>query len=141
MVVGDLVRAAGACLGLVWGLPNTLLGLAFAGLSLTSVRYARGVLVAESTRGLARVFLSRRGYSAITLGRVMITTVPLTPALWVHELTHLEQSERWGLLFLPAYLYWYFRAGYHDNPFERAAVERAQAFLSGQATGSGPVDV
>ncbi len=139
--MGDLVQAARTCLGLFWGLPNTLLGLAFAGLSLASMSYSQGVLVAASTRGLACVFLRRRGYSAITLGRVVITTVPLTPALWVHELTHLEQSERWGPLFLPAYLYWYLRAGYRDNPFEKAAAERARAFLAGQATGNGPADV
>jgi len=113
---------------LLWGLPNTLVGLAFAALSLAGPRYRHGLLVVESNRGLARLFLSRRGYSAITLGRVIISTNPLLPPVWVHELEHVAQSERWGPLFLPVYLFRHLRFGYQRNPFELEAQARADAY-------------
>jgi hypothetical protein len=48
-----------------------------------------------------------------------------------HEFVHVQQYERWGPLFVPAYLLsslwaWYRgRHPYWDNPFEREAYERA----------------
>jgi hypothetical protein len=44
-----------------------------------------------------------------------------------HELVHVRQYERWGPLFIPAYVacsvFIWFRGGdaYRDNPFEREA--------------------
>ena len=67
--------------GALWTLPNSLLGLAFCLLSGAKPRPIGGMLVAESNRGLARVFLTQRGFGAITFGRVVISTVPLTPSL------------------------------------------------------------
>jgi len=118
-----------------WGLPNTMLGVVFAALSFSWPRWHGGVLVAITRRGLAARFLSRRGYTAITLGRVMISTVPLSATLWEHELEHVDQAERWGLIFLPAYLYWHLRVGYRRNPFERAAEARAARYLGQQGPG------
>ena len=46
-----------------------------------------------------------------------------------HERVHVRQCERWGPLFLPAYLlasaYLWLkgRSAYYDNPFEREAYE------------------
>ena len=48
-----------------------------------------------------------------------------------HERVHVRQVERWGPLFIPAYLFAsvlvYFKGGraYEDNPFEREAYETA----------------
>jgi hypothetical protein len=48
-----------------------------------------------------------------------------------HELVHVRQYERWGLLFIPAYLgcslaLWLaHKDPYYDNPFEREAFDRA----------------
>ena len=108
-------------LGLVWSLPNTMIGLAFAALSLVIPRPRGGVLVGESNHGLAYLFLTRRGFGAITFGRVVISAVPITPRLLVHECHHARQYEVLGPLFLPVYLWLHARHGYLANPLEREA--------------------
>jgi hypothetical protein len=105
-------------LGLLWSLPDTLLGLAFALLSLTVPRPRDGLLVAESGRGLAYLFLTRRGFGAITFGRVITSTNPITPRLLVHESHHTRQYEVLGPVFLPVYLWLHARYGYAGNPLE-----------------------
>ena len=109
------------CLGLLWSLPNTMLGLAFAALSLAVLRPRAGVLVGESNRGLAYLFLTRRGFGAITFGRVVISAVPITPRLLAHESHHARQYEVLGPFFLPVYLWLHARNGYVANPLEREA--------------------
>ena len=79
-----------------------------------------------SDRGLARLVLTRRGYVAITLGHVIVFAIEPTPLLWRHELAHVKQYERYGLAFLPLYLWLYARHGYAMHPFEREAQELAR---------------
>jgi hypothetical protein len=74
-----------------------------------------------SDRGLARLILSRRGYSAITFGHVIVTAGEPPPAIWRHELRHVHQYERLGCAFLPVYLLFYRRRGYAAHPLERDA--------------------
>src|SRR5436190_21843021 len=105
-------------LGLVWSLPNSLLGVGFALLSLAIPRLECGVLVAESNRGLAYLFLTRRGFGAITFGRVVVSAMPITPHLLVHESHHSRQYEIFGPFYLPVYLYLHARHGYARNPLE-----------------------
>jgi hypothetical protein len=107
--------------GLAWGLPNTLIGLGFAVLSLAVPHPRNGLLVAESNRGLAYWFLTRRGFGAITFGRVVTSAIPVTPRLLIHESHHARQYEVLGPFFLPAYLFLHARCGYADNPLEREA--------------------
>jgi hypothetical protein len=108
-------------LGLLWSFPNTLLGLAFALLSLTLPKLRDGLLVAESNRGLAYLFLTRRGFGAITFGRVITSAVPITPRLLVHESHHTRQYEVLGPFFLFVYLFLHARHGYLANPLEQEA--------------------
>jgi hypothetical protein len=108
-------------IGLLWSLPNSLIGLSFALLSLTLPRPRDGLLVAESNRGLASVFLTHRGFGAITFGRVVISTVPITPRLLLHESHHTRQYEVLGVFFIPIYLFLQARHGYAANPLEREA--------------------
>jgi hypothetical protein len=108
-------------IGALWGAPNTLVGVAFALLSAALPRPRAGLLVAESNRGLARAFLTRRGFGAITFGRVVISAGPVTPRLLMHEGHHARQYEVLGPFFLPLYLWLYARHGYADNPLEREA--------------------
>ncbi len=108
-------------LGLLWSLPNTLIGIGFALLSLAVPRGRDGLLVAESNRGLAYPFLTRRGFGAITFGRVIISATPITPALLVHESHHTRQYEVLGPFFLPIYLWLHARHGYTGNPLETEA--------------------
>ena len=108
-------------LGLFYGLPNSLIGLGFALLSFALPRPRDGLLVAESNRGLAYWFLTRRGFGAITFGRVVISAIPITPDLLVHESHHARQYEVLGPFYLPVYLTLHARYGYQHNPLEQEA--------------------
>src|SRR5947209_9051680 len=105
-------------LGALWSLPNTLIGLGFALLSLTLPRLQSGLLVAHSNRGMAYLFLTRRGFGAITFGRVIVSAIRITPRLLVHESHHARQYEVLGPFFLPVYLWLHARYGYVNNPLE-----------------------
>jgi hypothetical protein len=110
-------------------LPDTLVGLGFALLSLSVPRPRNGLLVAAANRGLAHVFLTRRGFGAITFGRVVVCAAPITPRLLMHESHHTRQYEVLGVCFLPIYLFLHARRGYAANPLEREAEAcAAQAF-------------
>jgi hypothetical protein len=114
-------------LGAIWSAPNTLIGVLFALASLTLPRPRAGLLVAESRLGLAYLFLTRRGFGAITFGRVVISAIPLTPRLLVHESHHTRQYEVLGPFFIPIYLYLQARHGYAANPLEQEAEACAAA--------------
>ena len=70
---------------------------------------------------------------AITVGRRIFAWRELDMAELEHELTHVRQWARYGPRFIPRYLRASLRAArsggdrYSDNPFERAAVEAAEA--------------
>ena len=113
-------------LGAVWTLPNTLVGLLFALLSGGVPRPRAGLLVAESNRGLAYLFLARRGFGAITFGRVITSAIPVTSRLLIHESHHARQYEVLGPYFIPVYLGLQARYGYLQNPLEREAEACAQ---------------
>jgi hypothetical protein len=116
-------------LGALWTFPNTLLGLLFALCSGVVPRPRAGLLVAESNRGLAYLFLTRRGFGAITLGRVVTSAIPVTSRLLVHESHHARQYEVLGPFFLPVYLSLHARHGYSGNPLEREAEACAERSL------------
>ncbi len=119
----------------VWTLPTTAAGLLFLPLVLASRRGGARVVdgVLELHGGpveffLRRCTLLRGGASAMTLGHVVLgrdeRLLDLTRS---HERVHVRQCERWGPLFIPAYLLAsilvFLRGGrpYEDNPFEREA--------------------
>src|SRR5687768_7781455 len=114
----------------LWASPTTLVGLLFAPFA-GGVRVVDGVV--EIHGGLAslvlrRFTLLRGGASAMTLGHVVIArTAELLELTRAHERVHVRQCERWGPLFIPAYLIAsavvFIRGGdaYRDNPFEREA--------------------
>ena len=108
-------------LGAIWSFPNTLIGIGFSVLSGVIPEPRDGLLVAHSNRGLAYLFLTRRGFGAITFGRVVVSAIPLTPRLLMHESHHARQYEVLGLFFLPTYLLLHARRGYAANPLEREA--------------------
>lgn len=112
--------------GALWTLPNSVLGVLFALLSGAFPRPVRGLLLAHGRGGLADRFLARRGFVAITLGRVVVSVVPLTPRLLAHESHHARQYEVLGPFFLPVYLWQHARRGYVENPLEREAERCAQ---------------
>jgi len=86
-------------------------------------RFRDGCFEYVSDRGLSRLVLSRRGYSAITFGHVIVAATEPTAAIWRHELRHVAQYERISLAFLPLYLWFHFTRGYARHPLERDASE------------------
>lgn len=122
----------------LWTLPTTCLGLlVVVPAMLTGARVRRHTGVIECAGGFASFLLRhctllRGGARAMTLGHVVIArSVEALDATRAHERVHVRQCERWGPLFIPAYLLasaWVFLRGgraYRDNPFEREAYDRA----------------
>lgn len=87
-----------------------------------------GCYLYVSDRGLARLILSRRGYSAITFGHVIVVVAAPPEAIWRHELRHVWQYERLGCAFLPLYVLLYLRRGYGRHPLERDAAGASRLF-------------
>lgn len=120
-------------LAYLWAGPNTVLGLLFWPLArLTGGRARRIAGVVEIEGGAVAWLLTHAtpigGAMALTFGHVILGQS--RAALDVsrhHEHVHVRQYERWGPLFLPAYLAGSaiaaLRGGhfYRDNPFEREA--------------------
>jgi hypothetical protein len=117
-------------LRLAWASPYTLLGLVLgAAWWLGGARPQRvhGVLelaLAETGR-FPRQGAWRFPFAAITLGHVVLAVDQASLDQWrAHERVHVAQYERWGPLFLPAYLgssLWQWLCGrdaYWDNRFE-----------------------
>ena len=114
-----------------WALPTTSVGLCFVPLAMLGggMQWVDGVL--ELYGGpvgffLRRCTLLKGGASAMTLGHVVLGR-DRDALAWTraHQRVHVRQCERWGPLFLPAYLAGSMiavlrgRRAYRDNPFER----------------------
>lgn len=89
-------------------------------------RLAQGVV--EVHGGRFAYWMMRRGFAAMTLGHVILGfSATRLEQLRPHEHVHVRQAERWGILFIPAYLLaglWQGLRGrhiYYDNPFELEA--------------------
>ena len=135
-----MATTARAGLLYVWAAPTTAIGLVAVALVLITrgqVRIVDGVI--EAHGGVIRWMLARcvpirGGALAMTLGHVVIgqsrAALGFTRA---HEHAHVRQCERWGPLFIPAYLVASLialargRDPYHDNAFEREACKVADA--------------
>lgn len=126
-----------AALAIIWASPWTGFGLLFGILALvTGGRMQRTGRVLEFWGGFAATFLRTfplvSGASAVTFGHtVLARDLDAIERTRQHELVHVRQYERWGPLFVPAYLFHWVRlmlAGKHpyfDNPFEREAFDKA----------------
>jgi hypothetical protein len=118
-----------------WASPWTAVGLIFGILGLSTggkVRRVHGVI--EFHGGALAKLLAQLPNTpcAMTLGHVVLGRFgEALDAAREHELIHVRQYERWGPLFIPAYLacsaYIWLRGGdaYRDNPFEREAYAAA----------------
>jgi hypothetical protein len=121
----------------LWAAPYTVLGLLLGAL---------GVLFGATARrhhGVVEIYGGRLGqvlarlpellrFSAMTLGHVILAVDRSALAqLRLHEQVHVRQYERWGPLYVPAYLvsslveFLRGRNPYRDNYFERQAYAQA----------------
>lgn len=125
----------------LWASPNTLVGLAFA---LTLLPFGARLRLVD---GVIEVAALQRApnrpwpFAAITLGHVVLGSHAQELHCWrAHERVHVRQCERWGPLFLPAYLLaglWQWMRGrraYWDNPFEVEARSGGAVKSTGSAT-------
>ncbi len=125
----------------LWAAPTSALGLTFLPfLHLTGGSYQIVDGVLELHGGLVRTFLRDytllpHGAAAMTLGHVVLgLDRDALDRSRDHERVHVRQCERWGPLFIPAYLLasaWIalhprVRDPYRDNPFEREAYDKAR---------------
>lgn len=125
---GHQVQKIIKIVAIIWTSPNSLIGLLVGLLGIVTggkVQLKRGVL--EFYGGAITHILRRLPINAIamTLGHTIIgQTANGLNAARNHEHVHVRQYERWGPLFLPAYLLsslylWAVkRDPYRDNPFE-----------------------
>ena len=115
---------------LLWAAPHSLLGLLLglvwwlAGASAKQVDGVLELALPDATAS-ARQIRWRLPFAAITLGHVVLAVDTREMARCrAHERVHVAQYERWGPLFLPAYLgssLWQWlrgRRAYWDNRFE-----------------------
>lgn len=112
----------------IWASPATLLGLIVGGVGLTTGGHARRVgRTLEFHGGFVTWLLARCPVKpvALTLGHVVLgRTEAALDVARRHELVHVRQYERWGPLFIPAYLLCSLvlfvrgRDPYRENPFE-----------------------
>lgn len=105
----------------LWASPMTLLGLAAAATTGVPPRLTDDGFLVTGARGPVGALLRRRGFSATTLGHVVIATGVPSARLLAHERVHIRQAERLGPLFGPAYLTLLAVYGYRRHPMERAA--------------------
>ena len=127
-----------------WPLPYTLVGVAIGLLLGGRFRRVNGVIEIHGPRvaeALSRMFLPAM---AMTLGHVVFGQSEIVlDVTRKHERVHVRQYERWGLLFVPAYLlismllYLRGRDGYRENPFEVEAYAEDRASLRAGGKGSG----
>ena len=108
-------------LAYLWAAPMTAVGLLLG--ATTGVRpvVRDGVLLFPGARGPAAALLRAQGYAATTLGHAVIATRGPSPSLMAHELVHVRQAERFGVLFAPVYGLLWAIYGYGRHPMERAA--------------------
>jgi hypothetical protein len=126
-IVRRLVRLA----LVLWASPWTCVGLLVGAIGLaTGGRVRRGPGILEFHGGGVRWLLEHLPGSpyAMAWGHTVLgLTAAALDHSQAHELVHVRQYERWGPLFIPAYLACWLvlwlrgKDGYRDNPFEREA--------------------
>lgn len=119
----------------MWASPTTVVGLVVATLACYRGRIdlVAGAVEAHGPLldwALRRLIPLHGGAEAMTLGHVVVgRSARVLAVTRAHERVHVEQYERWGPIFIPAYVassVWAVMCGrhpYYDNVFEREAWE------------------
>ena len=108
-------------LGFAWTLPNTLIGVVLGLFTLQApgIR-GRAPVFDRRARGLTWL-LARMHRVAMTVGFVIVSSVPVEGQLLAHERHHVRQYMAWGPLFIPVYLVLAVAYGSRRHPMERRA--------------------
>ena len=117
VLVGRSVQAA----SYVWAAPVSLAGLLAGAAAGVRPQRRGGVLIFAGARGLTGWVLRSRGFSAGALGHVVVALDGPSERLLRHELVHVRQAERLGVLMAPVYLGLLAVYGYRAHPLEVAA--------------------
>lgn len=117
-----LARAA----AYAWAAPITAAGLLAGAAARARPRVRDGVLLFPHARGVTGRVLRARGFSAGAIGHVIVALDEPDAALLRHELVHVRQAERLGLLMAPLYLGYLAVYGYRGHPLEVAAYRVAR---------------
>ncbi|HYX80431.1 MAG TPA: hypothetical protein VE976_07470 [Actinomycetota bacterium] len=108
-------------LGFVWALPTTIVGALLGLLTFQRPRIHGGALVFDrGPRGLTWA-MTRFNRTAMTVGFVIVSAVPVEGTILAHERAHIRQAMALGPFFIPAYLVLAIPFGYRRHPMERAA--------------------
>jgi hypothetical protein len=125
-------------LAILWAVPWSLFGLCLGGLCLISGgKVRRTGRILEFWGGclpaILSVFPFFSGSPVSTFGHVVLgRTNRYLDACREHQMIHVRQYERWGILFVPVYLFcslvlWLCgKRPYYDHPFERQAFDEAR---------------
>jgi hypothetical protein len=123
-----------------WASPATVIGLLFSILAMVAgarPRLVDGVLEVGGghLHHLMSLLPRCACFAAITFGHVIIgLDHSLLRRVRAHELIHVQQYERWGVLFFPLYVasslveFLCGRDPYRDNAFEREAYAKTSAY-------------
>ncbi len=104
-----------------WAAPISLAGMLAGAAAGVRPHWRSGVLVFAGARGLTGWVLRSRGFAAGALGHVVIAAQEPSEQLLRHELVHVRQAERLGVLMAPVYLGLLAVYGYRAHPLEVAA--------------------
>jgi hypothetical protein len=118
-------------LGFCWTVPNTILGL-IVGLFTFQMPRIDGAIIFDATpRGLTKL-MPRLHRTAMTVGFVIVSAVPVTGRLSAHERHHIKQYCALGPLFIPVYLGLAIPYGYKRHPMELSAMRAAGELSIGE---------
>ena len=124
-------------LGFAWTVPNTLIGLLLGALTFQAPRLHGGAIVFDRAPRGVTALLRRMHRTAMTVGFVIVSAVPVEGRLLEHERHHIRQFMALGPLFIPVYFALAVPFGYRRHPMERAA-RRAAGEEPAEATGRRP---
>lgn len=146
-----MMKVVHRLLAIVWASPGSVVGLTAGVLGLATGGGMRRVgHTLEFHGGFVQWLLQHTPVEAMamTLGHVIIgQTLAALDISREHEWVHVRQYERWGPLFIPAYLacslFLWLRgeAAYHANPFEREAYEHDRRIDLGEIDRRAPYQV
>ncbi len=111
-------------LGFVWTVPNTVLGLVIGLFTFQVPRLDGAVIFDDRPRGLTAL-LPRFHRTAMTVGFVIVSAVPVEGMLAAHERHHIKQYCVFGPFFIPVYFLLAIPYGYRRHPLEIRAMRAA----------------